>query len=176
MMLAAQPDTPIARLALNDIGPFIPKAALERLGGYVGGDPRFGDMAEVDAYFRRVHAPFGALTDPQWRHLALHGAKEGEPGGLRLHYDPAIAMPFATGDLQDVILWPIWERVECPVLIVRGQSSDLLLPETAAEMTRRGRAAEGGRVELAEIAGCGHAPALMDDSQIAAIVAFLERA
>ena len=175
MMLAAQAETPVVRLVVNDVGPFIPKSALERIGTYVGGDPRFRDMAEVEAYLRRVHAPFGNLSDAQWRHLAAHSAVPAEQGKLKLHYDPAIAIPFTKAEPQDVNLWPVWENIRCPVLVVRGASSDLLLPETAAEMTKRGRAAAAGRVEFVEFENCGHAPALMDEAQIARIAAFLEQ-
>jgi pimeloyl-ACP methyl ester carboxylesterase len=175
MLLAAQRGTPIARLVLNDVGALIPKASVERIGTYIGNDTLFVDSAALEAYLRRVHAPFGALTDAQWRHLASFGARPAEQGGLRLHYDPAIALPFKQQEPQDVNLWPVWEQVACPVLIVRGQSSDLLLADTAAEMTRRGAAAQAGRVGLVEIAGCGHAPALMDESQIATVADFLER-
>ncbi len=175
MMLAAQPGTPVARLVLNDVGALIPKASLERIATYVGNDLHFADSATLEAYLRRVHAPFGALTDAQWRHMAAFGARPAEQGGLRLHYDPAIALPFKQQEPQDVTLWPVWEQVACPTLIIRGQLSDLLPAEVAAEMTTRGCAARAGAVSLVEIAGCGHAPALMDDAQIATVADFLER-
>ncbi|MBI3452672.1 MAG: alpha/beta hydrolase [Rhodospirillales bacterium] len=173
MLLAAQPGTPIRRLALNDIGPFIPKAALERIGTYVGADPRFDDLAGVEAYLRRVHAPFGPLADDEWRHLAVHSAAPAGNGRLRLHYDPAIARPFIAQPPTDVDLWPVWDLVACLVLIVRGAESDLLLGDTARAMTGRGVAAAKGAVRLAEIAGVGHAPALMARDQIALIRDFL---
>ena len=168
MMLAAQPKTPIARLVINDVGPFIPKAALARIAGYLGQNPVFPDLAEAEAYIRRVHAPFGALSDTQWRHLTEHSLRPDE-GGLRLRYDPAIAQAFA-GEPEDVDLWSLWDAITIPVLLLRGAQSDLLLSETAAEMTRR-----GPRAELVEIPGCGHAPALMDPAQIAIIADWLGR-
>ena len=164
MMLAAQPNTPLRRLVINDVGPFIPKAALARIGEYVGRDPRFADLAAAEAYFREIHAPFGALTDAQWRHLTEHSVTPAEGGGYRLAYDPAIALPFRDAEPQDVDLWALWDLIAIPVLVVRGAESDLLLAETAAEM-----AARGPRAEVAEIPGCGHAPALMDDHQVALI-------
>jgi pimeloyl-ACP methyl ester carboxylesterase len=161
LMLAAQPNSPIRRLVLNDVGPFVPKAALARLAAYVGADPRFASLAEAEAYLRRVHAPFGPLDDAQWRHMAEHSVRRGPGGGFALHYDPAIAEPFLRDDLQDVDLWPLWNAVRCPVLVVRGSESDLLLPETAQRMLT-----EGPEAELVEIPGVGHAPALMSDEQI----------
>ena len=164
MMLAAQPGTPIRRLVLNDVGPFLPKAALARIAGYIGQDPRFATLDELEAYLRRVHAPFGPLSDESWRHMAEHGHRRLEDGGFALAYDPAIAQAFRQGALQDMDLWRVWDAVRCPVLVLRGAESDLLTPEVAAEMTRR-----GPRAELVTVPGVGHAPALMDNEQIAVV-------
>src|SRR5262245_34409385 len=71
MLLASRPNSPIAKLVLNDVGTLIPKAALERIGQYVGKDPRFRTFDELETMMRLVLAPFGMLTDAQWRHLAL---------------------------------------------------------------------------------------------------------
>jgi pimeloyl-ACP methyl ester carboxylesterase len=172
MMLAAQPNTPLQSLVLNDVGALIPAASVARLASYVGDAPDFADLAAVEAYLRRVHGPFGALTDQQWRHMATHGARPVEQGRLRLHYDPAIALPFKQQEAKDVNLWPVWEKVACPTLIVRGAASDLLPRETADDMLGRARTKD---VRLVEIAGCGHAPALMDAAQIAIVADFLER-
>ena len=171
MMMAAQPGTPLRRLVLNDVGPFLPKAALERIAGYVGHDPRFADLAAAEAYVRDVHAGFGALADHQWRHLAETSVvtaeaegEGGEDGALRLRCDPGIAAGFRARPAEDVDLWAVWDRITVPSLVLRGADSGLLLPETAAEMTRR-----GPRAERVEIAGCGHAPALMEAGQIALV-------
>ncbi len=164
MMLAAQPGTPIRRLVLNDVGPFLPKAALARIADYVGQDPRFATLDELEAYLRRVHAPFGPLSDEAWRHMAEHGHRRLEDGGFALAYDPAIAQAFRQGALQDMDLWHVWDAVRCPVLIQRGAESDLLTADIATEMTRR-----GPRAELVTIPGVGHAPALMDAEQIALV-------
>ena len=168
-LAAATEDAPVRRLVLNDIGPFIPKAALERIGVYLGGRYRFDDVAGLEAHLRQVHAPFGPLTDDQWRHLAEHGAWPTDDGGVMPAYDPAIAGPFGMDPHQDVDLWEHWDRITCPVLVLRGAESDLLLPETAQEMTRR-----GPKAELIEFEGAGHAPALMDEEQIAAVVRWLQ--
>ncbi len=167
MMLAAQPQTPIRRLLVNDIGPFVPRAALERLALYVGKAPRFATLDELERYLRMVMVPYGALTDQQWRHLATHSSRQGDDGRFGVSYDPAIADAFA-GPLQDVVLWPMWDAIRCPTLVVRGKESDLLLRATAEEMTRR-----GPNAQLVEFAGIGHAPALMADDQIAAVRDFL---
>lgn len=165
MMLAAQPNTPIRKLVMNDVGPFIDTQALGRIATYVGQDPTFRSLEALKAYLREVHASFGPLTDAEWRHLAIHSARHDEAADLwRLHYDPALAIPFREDAGEDVDLWALWEAIRCPVLIIRGAESDILSHETAEEMLTRGPEAE-----LVELPGIGHAPALMDPAQIALI-------
>lgn len=165
LILAAQPKTPIRRLVMNDIGPLVPRSALRRLADYVGQDPHFDSFEAAVAYIRSVHAPFGPLSEAEWTHLAEHAVRADAAGGYRLAYDPKIAAPFADAEaIEDVDLWNLWDAVRCPVLVLRGADSDLLLAETAREMTRRGPGAT-----LVEFAGVGHAPALMHDDQIAAV-------
>jgi pimeloyl-ACP methyl ester carboxylesterase len=167
MMLAGQPGTPIRRLVVNDIGPLVAKEGLERIASYVGEDPSFADLAELEAYLRRVAATFGKLTDAQWRHLAAHGGRRKPDGTLGRAYDPRIADAFkeVTGDFD---LWPLWDAIKCPTLVVRGVESDLLRAPDAAQMTQR-----GPKAQLAEIPDAGHAPALMDPNQIAIVERFL---
>jgi len=169
MMLAAQPLTPIRRLIVNDVGPFVPRESLERIGTYAGADPRFPDLAGLEAYLRRVYADFGNLSDADWAHMARHSACPLPDGGFGLAYDPAIAGAFKAGPIADVDLWPIWDRIQCPVLVLRGARSDLLLPGTAARMASK------ANVTLVEFPDCGHAPALMDAAQIGAVRDWLDR-
>lgn len=160
MFMAAQPESPIRRLVLNDVGPFVPKAALERIGERVGQDPRFRNLQEAAAYFHEAYADFGVPDEVGWSDLTLHSTVRQENGSYALHYDPAIGDPFRE-PMQDVDLWAVWDAIECPVLVLRGERSDVLTRETAREMTRR-----GPKAELVEFADCGHAPALMSEDQI----------
>lgn len=160
MLLAARPESPIRRLILNDVGPFIPRAALERIGDRVGKDPRFRNLQEAAAYFREVYADFGIPDEVGWSDLTLHSTVRQENGTYALHYDPAIGDAFQE-PMQDVDLWAVWDAIECPVLVLRGERSDVLTRETAREMTRR-----GPKAELVEFPDCGHAPALMSEEQI----------
>ncbi len=168
MLLAALPKSPIHKLVVNDVGPLIPSASLERIGRYLGLDPRFKSFAELEAYQRKVSAPFGSLTDAQWHHLTLHGAKQYEDGCWGMRYDPDIAAPFHKGVLQDVDLWSYWDAITCPTLALRGADSDLLPKETAEQMQKR-----GPRAKLVEFAGIGHAPMLMSKDQIKVVKDFL---
>jgi pimeloyl-ACP methyl ester carboxylesterase len=137
MLLAAHRGHFIGKLVLNDVGPFIPSAALQRLGAYVGRDPRFQDFGAVETYLRKVHAPFGQLSDAEWMHLAFHSAEESDDGDLRLRYDPAIGKPFQDKPADDLALWAFWDQIRIPVLAIRGADSDLLLRETLVRMTKR---------------------------------------
>jgi pimeloyl-ACP methyl ester carboxylesterase len=167
MMLAARPGNPIRNLVINDIGPFVSKVGLERIRGYVGLDPTFPSLEALEAALRANYATFGALTDAQWGKMARDSARE-KPGGFGFAYDPHIGDAFKEGPLEDVDMWPVWEALRCPTLVLRGAHSDLLTRQSAEEMTRR-----GPKARLVEFEGVGHAPALSSDDQIAAVRAFL---
>jgi pimeloyl-ACP methyl ester carboxylesterase len=169
MALAAQPGNPIERLVMNDVGPVVTAASVARIGEYVGRAPRFASLDEAEAFVRFVSAPFGVLTDEQWRHLTVHTVRPVVAGGFEMAYDPGIAEPFRQAMGQgDVELWPIYDAVRCPTLVLRGAQSDLLTAETARRMTER-----GPRARVAEIAAVGHAPVLMDEAQIGVVRDFL---
>lgn len=167
MTLAAQAGTPIRRLVVNDVGPFIPKAALLRIADYVGLDNRFSSLVAIETHLRKVLAPFGPLTDAQWQHLVAYGHRQRPDGTFGLAYDPAIAGNVKNA-VQDWDLWAIWDRIKCPTLVLRGAESDLLLGATAQEMTQR-----GPKARLVTWDGMGHAPALMDPQQIALLQTWL---
>jgi pimeloyl-ACP methyl ester carboxylesterase len=173
MLLAAEHATPVRRLVLNDFGARISAAALRRVGSYLAKRWRFSSIDEVEGLLREAHAAFGKLSDEQWRHLAEHSAVPEAGGGFRFHFDPGIARRFAVPIFIDVPLWHLWDKIACPVLILRGAESDLLSAATVREMLGRGLAGNAGRVSTVEFADCGHAPALMDDTQVATVKAFL---
>ena len=166
MLLAAAGGTPVTRLVLNDVGVRLPLEAMERIRGYVGQTPAFDDLAGLERHLRRVHAPFGALDDAQWAHLARHSARRLADGRLALHYDPAIATPILAQPAAAVDLSAVWSSVRGPVLAIRGADSDLLTAEGLA-----GMAADGAAVHVVE--GAGHAPALMDLPDIDVVRRFL---
>jgi pimeloyl-ACP methyl ester carboxylesterase len=85
-----------------------------------------------------------------------------------LRYDPRIAEAFKAAPLEDVDLWPVWDAIRCPVLLLRGADSDVLPAATAAEMARRG---PGARV--VEFVEAGHAPKLMEGDQIGVVCEWL---
>jgi pimeloyl-ACP methyl ester carboxylesterase len=172
MALAIQPETPIRRLVLNDVGPVITATSLARIGTYLGTAPRFDGIDQAEAYVRVVSAPFGSFTDEQWRHLTRHVTRTAADGKIEFAYDPGIAQGFrdlqAAGEGKDVEMWPLYDGVACPTLLLRGESSDLLTRETALQMSQR-----GPRAKLVEVPGVGHAPMLMSAEQVAPVREFL---
>ncbi|HUF76032.1 MAG TPA: alpha/beta hydrolase [Longimicrobiales bacterium] len=167
MTVAGASESPVRRLVINDIGPFVPSAALQRLDAHLGTDPSFEDLAAAELWLRQVRAPFGRLSDEQWRQMTERSVRR-DGRRYRLHYDPAVAGPFRRTADRDVDVWETWDLIACPVLVLRGQHSDLLLAETAAEMATR-----GPKAEVVEVTGCGHAPALLDADQIEPILVWL---
>jgi len=176
MLMAAEAGSPIRSLVLNDFGARVSAASLRRIGAYLRKHWSFGSIDEAETHLREILAPFGSLTDAQWRHLAENSVTAEGDARLRFHHDPAIAMRFAMPVIFDIVLWQLWDAVECPVLVLRGAESDLLSAETVEEMKRRGPGGQAGRVRSVEIPGCGHAPALMDAGQIAIVREFLSSA
>ncbi len=161
MAMAALPQTPIRRMVLNDVGPFIPKAALERIGEYVGIGWRFDSFDKAVDHIKRAYAPFGLTSEEDWRYLTEISTVKDDGGGWVNAYDLRIAEPFKAAEIGDADLWALWEVLSVPIMVMRGAESDLLTPDVAEEMTRRGPMAQ-----VIEIPGCGHAPALMDTHQI----------
>ena len=169
MALAAQADTPISRLVLNDVGPVISAVAVKRIGEYVGQMPEFASFKDAEQYIRFVSAPFGKLSDAQWKHLTEHVTRQKAGGGYELVYDPGIAVPFRKEmSDEDVSLWPLYDAIRCPTQVVRGAESDLLSHATCMEMGQR-----GPKALIAEIPGVGHAPMFLDEAQVAVVREFL---
>jgi pimeloyl-ACP methyl ester carboxylesterase len=155
-------------MVVNDIGPELPAAAVERILAYVSAPPVVDTLGDLEAWLRRAYAPYGYLTAAQWRRMALTSARRREDGRLTLHYDPAIVAQFREHP-ADYALWPAWEAISSPVLVLRGADSDLLRPEVAARM-----AETGPRPTVREIPKTGHAPALNVPGQIDPVTAFLK--
>ncbi|HEY2816795.1 MAG TPA: alpha/beta hydrolase [Casimicrobiaceae bacterium] len=165
--MAAQPDSPVARLVINDVGTVIEPAALARIADYFGKDPTFATYAEIERYIRDISAPFGPLTDAQWTYLTETNVRQRPDGRWGLAYDPGIAVPFRQ-QVPPAALWNLWDAIKCPTLILRGAQSDMLLESTAREMAVR-----GPRPRVIEFAGVGHAPMLLTQDQYDPVVAFL---
>lgn len=165
MIMASMEQSPVRKLVLNDVGVVVPGAALARIGAYVGMVPEFDSIEALETAMRAI-SPFGQLTKEQWRHLAVHAARQDENGKWRMRYDPGIAQNFKLV-AGDVDLRSYWSRVHGPALVIRGDSSDVLPQEALDEMCRR------PHTESIVVPDTGHAPMLMDDAQVLAVRRFL---
>lgn len=162
----------IAAAVLNDVGPDLGAAGLERIKGYVGRDVRFKSWDEAARTIAANHGNLPAkYTQADWVEMAKRMCRQ-ENGEIRFDYDMAIAVPFRAADsAPPVDMWPFFLALtQKPLLVVRGEKSDLLTAETAEKMCA---AAPG--VKLVVVPGVGHAPTLGEPEAIAAIDAFLEK-
>lgn len=179
LTLAAVADSPIERLILNDVGTEpLPKDARDHIKTYAAEDRSFDTVEELEAYLRRIYAAFGELTDAQWRHLAEHSQCSKADGKLGVAYDVELGRQvirdmaaFDNDAVRDAVrkaLEASWQQVHCPALVLNGTESLVLSAGTAAMAEKDG-------VTLKRFAGCGHAPALMNDEQIGVVRDWLER-
>lgn len=173
MILASLNKSPIRRLVMNDIGPQIPVKSMARLSKYAGKDPEFSSVEEAKQYLKTIYADFGNLSDEQWQQFTENSIHEIAPGRYATTMDQGIKivqaksklawnlllhpMKALEGTLFDVDLWEIWRKVNCPVLVIHGSHSDMLLPATIEKMQKT-----NPRVDVIEISNAGHAPALLD--------------
>ena len=157
----------IERLVVNDIGPDIPGAGIGRIATYVGNPPVCDTVAEMGAWLRRNYAPFGDNSDAFWQRMVDTSVRRMDDGRITVHYDPAIVSQL-THHKADLDVWDAYDAIEAPTLLLRGETSDVLSPTVAAEMTRR-----GPRPHLVEFAGVGHAPTLATTAEIDLLRQFL---
>lgn len=155
MYLAAGPfSNRLSSLIINDIGPEVPKAAIERIVQYVSEQPEFVRISDAETWLRKAYAPFGPASEEFWRRMTLSSLRRTDTGKITLHYDPQITQQFSSS--QEVVsIWDVYNRITLPTHVIRGVDSDILTRETLVRMQN-----EGPRPEATQIAECGHAPTL----------------
>ncbi len=179
MVLCGQPGlplpVPVRRLVLNDVGPVIQWEAIQRIGLFLGNAPRFASLEQAATAMWAISTGFGPHTPAQWLELSRHMVKPANDGqgGVAMHYDPAIAVPFRTLTQEgtqagEAVVWQLYDNIKAQTLLIRGGQSDLLSPGTAAQMVQR-----GPKPQLVEIEGVGHAPTLIAPDQVKVVVDFL---
>lgn len=156
-------------LCLNDVGPEIHRPGLERIKDYVGRNPAARTLREIAAKMPKAMAGFAKVPESRWEEEVSHFYDE-TPKGLRIKYDPSLREAFHTAfSGPPVDLWPLFDGLSgLPLALIRGANSDLLSPETAAEMARR-------RPDMihAEVPDRGHVPFLDEPAAVAALSAWL---
>lgn len=165
----------VRRLVLNDVGPTLEWQALQRIGQYLGRGGEFDTLQQAADALWAIASSFGPHTPAQWLALSRHMVRPVADGrdALRLHYDPALAVPFRQVTQEaarqgEALMWQLYDSLTQPTLLLRGADSDLLSVSTADAMTRRGPLAR-----LVQFAGVGHAPTLIADDQVQAVSDFL---
>jgi pimeloyl-ACP methyl ester carboxylesterase len=174
--LASLDGAPVRNLVLNDVGPVIEPAALQRIGSYVGQSSFWATLDEAADASWALSQGFGPHSREQWLALTapqLKPVKNDGKDGFTTRVDPGIAVPFraVTPELAkagEALLWQSYDRLRCRTLLLRGADSDLLSADTACAMTQR-----GPRAQLHEFAGVGHAPTLVHADQIEVLCRFL---
>jgi pimeloyl-ACP methyl ester carboxylesterase len=166
---------PVRRLVLNDVGPVIQWESIVRIGQYLGRAVQFESVQQAADAMWSVSTTFGPHTPAQWLELSRHMVKPVSDAveAVTLHYDPAIAVPFAAMTQEaavqgETVLWQLYDAIQAQTLLLRGAESDLLSAQTANMMTTR-----GPKARLVEFAGVGHAPTLIATDQVAAVADFL---
>ena len=118
-----------------------------------------------------IYKNFGVVDDEHWDHLVTHTTYIDENEKYRLKYDPQIAHTFDidTNHPQDIIFWELWDKITCPILLIHGVESDILLQKTVDKMEER------HNMSTYKMHDAGHAPALVDDEEIDHIYRWLKK-
>ena len=164
---------PVRKLLLNDVGPALEWPALQRIAAYVGKPAHFETLQQAADALQVLSAGFGPHTAQAWLELSRPMVRPSQGGGLRLHYNPAIAQPMQ-GMTQEQsargaeVLWSLYDAIRAQTLLVRGAQSDLITQNTARAMQQRGPLAQ-----WIDLEGVGHAPTFVADDQVAIARNFL---
>lgn len=157
----------ITRLVVNDIGTALLAPAIDRIVGYVGKPPTFDTFSRLEHYLMGVYSKFGYIPGEEWRGMAEASFRRLPDGKVTVHYDPAIVRQLENrpGDFDAA---DAWGGIDCPVLLLRGEHSDILPADMAAAML-----ASRPATRFLDCRGCGHAPALNVPVQTETVAGFL---
>jgi len=166
MALASTPNTPIRKLVINDIGPQVPAAGRADNFAHFGTDPRFESEQAGMRYVRETRAAFGPTTEAAWLKFCKDSLRQMDDGQWTLHYDPGLKV--TAGAAASSEAWQQWQRITCPVYVLWGLKSKILIADVVERMQTTGPKAEVFAVPYA-----GHCPRLENDEQIDAVRQFL---
>lgn len=159
----------IRKMVLNDIGPYISADGMRRIATYIKDEVKFPSLENATARYREIFAPFKIDNEEDWQHFFAH-AFRSSGDGYSFNHDPAIGAVFKDKDgniitLQEFDLWRIWDAINIPMLVLRGEKSDILSPDVAARMAQK--------AQFKEFPGYGHVPPLINSEQIGVVKDFL---
>jgi len=170
MVLASVPQSPIRRLVVNDIGPEVSRDALMSIAEYIGKSEEFKSQQEVENYLRKIYPEFAPMTDDDWAHMAKYSSRRTSRGTYRMKVDSHVGDAFRDSiSFFNVDMWEIWEKITCPVLVLRGKDSSFLSEETTAKMLTC-----GPQTTVVEFENTGHTPTLRNAEQVKVISEWLD--
>ncbi len=172
MLLAATQPALVAGIVLNDVGPEVDRAGLERIRGYAGKAAPVRSWPEAVATVRSVYgSALPGLSDERWERMARQSYRADAQGVPQADADALIGEPLRNSDSAAPDLWPLWGALaKVPMLAIRGAHSDIL---SAATLTRMQR--EKPDLQVLTVADRGHTPLLDEPECLGAIERFLSR-
>lgn len=161
IILASRINSPIKRLVLNDVGPYIPAEIFQAVSYHEKTKPQqFATFDEALKFHKANCSSFGPMTDEQWIEFTKAGTIEYDDGTIHYNYHQKVHEHLINDVPGNVDLWHIWDKIQCPVLVIRGENSIALPKETFETMSRR-----GPETTMVEIPESGHAPHLLSSQQ-----------
>ncbi len=165
----------VAGIVLNDVGPVVEQAGLDRIASYAGRMPPVTDWASAAAAVRTLQGGvFPDMPEDRWMEFARRTYRDTPEGAVVPDYDPNIAASLGKvkpGALTNFVLWRIFGAAKrAPLLVLRGETSDILGAATAQKMIRRHPDAR-----LVTVPRVGHAPLLDEPAAVSALTDFLTR-
>lgn len=163
MVMAAMKHSPIKKLVLNDIGPFVDTKALERIVEYgkEGSKHSFTTLEEVEIYLKETYSSFAQLSPEQWQQLAAYGVWENPNQQYQLSYDPKIIDNVILATKNNTPQWGLWSKIQCPTLLLHASLSDVLSDATVVKMQQLKTT-----LKTVSFTGIGHPVSLMKKDEI----------
>ncbi len=169
MMLAATSlKDRINKLVLNDIGAEVPVEAIARIKQYANEKKQFLSFSQFVNYIRELYQPFGERSEQEWLDMARSSCRRLENGKFTFHNDPSIGEQLVVPE-ESVNLWPFFQLVDCPILLLHGRQSDILTDTIVGQM----REIKPDLVYQG-FEACGHAPGLHCDTHIKPVIDFID--
>lgn len=163
MVMAAMHHSPIKKLVLNDIGPFVDAKALQEIVTYgtEGSKRSFETLGEVEVYLKKTYSSFAQLSPEQWNHLAECGVWQNSNKQYELAYDPKIIENVRLAIQNNIPQWALWSSIQCPILVLHAALSNVLSEDTVLKMQQL-----QPTLKTIKIPNIGHPVSLMKKEEI----------
>lgn len=171
MALASYYPKMLKGLIINDVGPYIPASIISKIGKYASQTPYFENLNMGKEHLKMIYSQFGITKEEDWEYMTTHSFKQTQEGKFQMNYDPALVkgMKLISKEIKDMNIWHIWQRIICPMLVIRGAKSDILSEETIEKMKKT------KIFDLHIVNEAGHAPSLMAEDQIQVVKEWIDK-